>query len=446
VDTSPGAVIITASYSGDPNNTPSSGSTTLTVTSGGPIYYSSNYTSVQAAINAAPPGATVIIAPGFYNESLVVDKPLTIVGEKDLPVFSGGASVIFLTLLSDASGSNVTGIEITNVAEGVLVDDASNCSIYGNIMDSIGGCGILVEGNNATDNVIYGNIFEDTPTPINVTTSAGNNTIYGNIITSQTSVSLNIGADGNIVYGNSVSGNEILLNLTGSQDNIFYHNNFLATVQLTVLATGNNSWDDGHPSGGNYWSITPSFVGSNNTDHYPLTEPWPLASGHCISVISVVAAKTVIGQGFNCSLTVCVADNGEYAESFNVTAYAGATVIGTQQVNLLNASCQTVLTFTWNTANLAYGNYTVSAYAQPVAGQNDTSGNDFTLGTLKVTIPGDINGDFKVGLPDLVILAQAYGSKPGDPNWNPNADITGSGTVGLQDLVTLAQHYGQHYP
>jgi hypothetical protein len=61
-------------------------------------------------------------------------------------------------------------------------------------------------------------------------------------------------------------------------------------------------------------------------------------------------------------------------------------------------------------------------------------------------IPGDINGDSKVSLADLVILALAYGSKPGDPGWNPNADIDGNGKVGLTDLVILATHYGQHYP
>jgi hypothetical protein len=66
--------------------------------------------------------------------------------------------------------------------------------------------------------------------------------------------------------------------------------------------------------------------------------------------------------------------------------------------------------------------------------------------SIVVTIPGDIDGNFKVQLQDLVILAMAYGSKPGDSNWNPNADIDGNNVVGLSDLVILAQHYGQHYP
>jgi hypothetical protein len=69
--------------------------------------------------------------------------------------------------------------------------------------------------------------------------------------------------------------------------------------------------------------------------------------------------------------------------------------------------------------------------------------NTTVIGVL--TIPGDVDGNFQVQLADLVTLAKAYSSKPGSPNWNPNADIDGNGAVGLSDLVILAQHYGQHY-
>jgi DNA-binding HxlR family transcriptional regulator/uncharacterized protein YoxC len=61
---------------------------------------------------------------------------------------------------------------------------------------------------------------------------------------------------------------------------------------------------------------------------------------------------------------------------------------------------------------------------------------------VHITIPGDINGDFKVNLQDLVLLADSYGSKPGDAKWNRNADINGDGVVDSADLAMLAKYYG----
>jgi hypothetical protein len=54
----------------------------------------------------------------------------------------------------------------------------------------------------------------------------------------------------------------------------------------------------------------------------------------------------------------------------------------------------------------------------------------------------DIDFNGKVSLSDLVVLANAYGSKFGQPGWNIYADLDNSGTIGLTDLVMLASHYG----
>ena len=89
-------------------------------------------------------------------------------------------------------------------------------------------------------------------------------------------------------------------------------------------------------------------------------------------------------------------------------------------------------------------------YAELVDNNQQEIPFSIVQGTLKIddppTILGDTNGDGKVNLVDLVIFAKAYGSKPGDPNWNPAADILGHGNVDLADLVALELHYGQHYP
>jgi hypothetical protein len=45
------------------------------------------------------------------------------------------------------------------------------------------------------------------------------------------------------------------------------------------------------------------------------------------------------------------------------------------------------------------------------------------------------------------LLAKAYDSKPGNPDWNPLADTAPPyGIISLTDLVTMAAHYARHYP
>lgn len=37
----------------------------------------------------------------------------------------------------------------------------------------------------------------------------------------------------------------------------------------------------------------------------------------------------------------------------------------------------------------------------------------------------------------------AFGTVPGDSNWNPNADLDGDEEVGLQDFSILVRNFGQ---
>jgi len=166
---------------------------------------------------------------------------------------------------------------------------------------------------------------------------------------------------------------------------------------------------------------------------------------HDVSVTNVTSSKTVVGQGFNASITVTAANQGNFTEVFNVTAYANATIIGSGNVTLLAGDSMPV-TFTWNTKDFAYGNYTISAYAWPVSGETNTANNNLTGGTVEVTIPGDFNGHGTVDIFDAILLSEAFNSKPGSPNWNPNADIIGDGTVDIYDAIIMAAYFGQSIP
>jgi probable HAF family extracellular repeat protein len=66
----------------------------------------------------------------------------------------------------------------------------------------------------------------------------------------------------------------------------------------------------------------------------------------------------------------------------------------------------------------------------------DVDGVDVTL------LNGDIDGDNEVTLFDFGALVAAFGSMPGDSNWNPDADLDGDEEVTLFDFGILVRNFG----
>ncbi len=170
---------------------------------------------------------------------------------------------------------------------------------------------------------------------------------------------------------------------------------------------------------------------------------YPLRIGTAdIAITNVTCSKTAIGQGDIASVNATVRNNGNLNETFHVTLYANTTAVQKQAVILLSSGNSTVVTFTWNTTDFAYGNYTMSAVADTVPGETDTVDNTYIDGTVLVTIAGDIDGDLDVDYDDFIVLAGAYGSSVGDPAYVPEADFDGDGEVDYDDFIVLAGNYG----
>ena len=161
-----------------------------------------------------------------------------------------------------------------------------------------------------------------------------------------------------------------------------------------------------------------------------------------IGITNITLPKNIVGQGFNLHINVTVQNLGIFSENFNVTVYANTTAITTQTITLTSRN-STTITFTWNTTGFAKGNYTIWAYAWPVPDEKDTADNTYIDGWILVTIPADINGDFKVDWKDLLILARAYGSEEGEPGYVPEADFNSDGKIDWKDLLVLARNYGR---
>jgi photosystem II stability/assembly factor-like uncharacterized protein len=72
------------------------------------------------------------------------------------------------------------------------------------------------------------------------------------------------------------------------------------------------------------------------------------------------------------------------------------------------------------------------------ATQGDVSGVEATL------LPGDVNGDNRITITDLGLLADAFDTTPTDPDWNANADFNCDGKINITDLGLLADSYGKN--
>jgi len=105
-----------------------------------------------------------------------------------------------------------------------------------------------------------------------------------------------VNSTGNLLTENDIDSNsQCGLILSHSSNNTFYHNNF-NNMNQTQIEESVNRWDDGYPSGGNYWSDysgsdalsgtlqaetrsdgigdTSQILGINNIDYYPLIALW----------------------------------------------------------------------------------------------------------------------------------------------------------------------------
>jgi len=223
------------------------------------------------------------------------------------------------------------------------------------------------------------------------------------------------------------------------------HHRIWFTVNWAAPAPGSiellrlDSFDEGQN-----WNVT--NMGTYDTTNYTVVSTFCLSFRppvYDVAITNVVPSKTVVGQGYSLNINITAANQGDYTETFNITAYANATIINTLTGITLTSGNSTTVTLTWNTTGFAKGNYIIWAYAWPVPGETDTADNTCTDGYVFVGLVGDINADRIVDIEDIYTTALAYGTMPGQPDYKPNLDINGDGIIDIEDIYTTALHYGE---
>lgn len=162
-----------------------------------------------------------------------------------------------------------------------------------------------------------------------------------------------------------------------------------------------------------------------------------------IGVINLFASPTEFYKGQSTNITCTVTNEGNSTQSFVLKIFYNSTLLATVNVTGLAPSTNATITVTWTTTAVPPGKYVLSAQVPPLPYETHISDNNLTDGMVKVKMPGDINGDGVVDIYDALLASTAFGSSPGDPNWNPAADMNGDGTVDIYDMIILSSHFGQ---
>jgi parallel beta-helix repeat protein len=163
-------------------------------------------------------------------------------------------------------------------------------NIASNAVISNDGAGILVSSEN---NTVAGNIASFNVQAGIYLTSYGNNTIvHNNASHNGNGIYIILDSSNNNVAENVVSWNDGGIVLSMASFNRVYHNSIVGNTDQAYDDMDTNQWDDGYPSGGNYWSDyagndqlsgpsqtvvggdgigdSPYIVDFNSWDRYPL--------------------------------------------------------------------------------------------------------------------------------------------------------------------------------
>jgi len=112
------------------------------------------------------------------------------------------------------------------------------------------------------------------------------------------------------------------------------------------------------------------------------TKPPPMIHDIAISTVSPYSNFTYVGGVLE--IFVIVENQGNFTESFNVTAFYDLHIIETLLVENLEPNSQKNLVFQWNTQNVAERNYTLSALASQVPGEENLENNYYEDGIVTV--------------------------------------------------------------
>jgi|GEM_PF-1445228 len=284
-----------------------------------------DFTSIQAAVDAAFDGDTIVVGDGMYNESVTVTKPLTLRSEngpektKIAPTSTYGVTVL-------ADNSTVSGFGISGTSgmscryysgctltdniiavskTGIYVQGANNILVDGNVINGSTTLSIALMCASICDSVISNNTCRDSAQGLAIQTTVqssapSNITVTGNVIASNNYGLFLDGVENSRFDHNIVTGNTYGIRMQSGPSNTLFANTVVNNSNTLDYPSGQaNTWSSPDPvtytyngvtyTGpiGNYWGASypiddmdDNGIGdagialyTNNVDNYPLVLP-----------------------------------------------------------------------------------------------------------------------------------------------------------------------------
>ena len=299
-----------------------------------------------------PPFAP-ILSYDHFTYVLTSDTTCSIVVERNDIVLNGNGHALFSTAIPDGvttigiTASNVSNVTIKNMEirsfyESIRLEYCSGCNIVGNSMSDNHNAGVSlaesydsnVTGNRITggnigvgfsgiNNIVSGNNIIDNDFGI-YSYYSKNESIIDNTITNNNNGVWLSSSTGVCITGNDIENNTICgIASESSFNNTIYHNNIVNNTCQHTTYDSVNLWDNGYPSGGNYWSDyvgmdekagadqnelgsdtigdAPYEVDAINKDRYPLMKPWSILASdlnrdRTVNVLDLTIVATAFGS------------------------------------------------------------------------------------------------------------------------------------------------------
>jgi len=181
-----------------------------------------NFTKIQDAIDNASNGDTVYVFTGTYDEYLLINKEISLIGEsREQTIIAGNKTDNIIRI--NSNNVKIISFMIKNGEIGLYLVDSSNFTIIQNILvDNYEGIGVLDSSYGLiSSNILQGNDFEG----INLVGST-QITISGNLIENSLEGIFISSSSSNIICGNTLRDHIYGFEAgQSSNNNKIFHNN-----------------------------------------------------------------------------------------------------------------------------------------------------------------------------------------------------------------------------